>query len=149
MAQVAVSARTTVKQQQQTTGLAGGPRFGTHLTLDGYGADPEKLNDMHRVFKSLDNLPELLNMKKIITPYVVHYAGNGQKDLGGYSGVVMIAESHISIHTFPADRFVSIDVYTCQGDLDATTAAAFFKQTFGVQEWERHIIKRGTRYARG
>ncbi|MBI5405108.1 MAG: S-adenosylmethionine decarboxylase [Candidatus Kerfeldbacteria bacterium] len=125
------------------------PRFGTHLTLDGYGADADKLGDMHRVFKSLDVIPELLNMKKIITPYVVHYPGNGQKDLGGYSGMVMIAESHISIHTFPSEGFVSIDVYTCQGDLDTVTAAAYFAKEFGVQEWEQNVIKRGTKYLRG
>lgn len=124
------------------------PRFGTHLTLDGYGANAEKLNDMHRVFKALDDIPGLLDMKKIITPYVVYYPGNGQKDLGGYSGMVMIAESHISIHTFPSDGFVSIDVYTCQGNLDTKTAAAYFREQFDVQEWEQHVIKRGTKYVR-
>ncbi len=121
-------------------------RFGTHLTLDGYGASVERLNDMHRVFAALNNVPDLLNMKKIITPYVVHYPGNGKKDRGGYSGMVMIAESHISIHTFPDARFVSIDVYTCQGSLEIGTAMKFFQREFGVKEWEKHVIKRGTKY---
>jgi len=40
-----------------------------------------------------------------------------KKDPGGWSGFVIIAESHISIHTFPARRFVSIDVYTCKNGL--------------------------------
>lgn len=147
MANVAVQARTTARPRINPA-LTSGPRFGTHLTLDGYGADPEKLNDMRGLFAALDQLPELLGMKKIITPYVVHYPGNGQKDLGGYSGFVMIAESHISVHTFPADGFVSIDVYTCQGDLDTKTAAAFFRRAFGVQEWEQHVIRRGMKYTR-
>lgn len=121
-------------------------RFGTHLTLDGYGGDPAKLNDMQLVFTSLNDLPELLDMKKIITPYVVYYPGNGKKDMGGYSGMVMIAESHISIHTFPEQGFASIDVYTCQGDLDAKTARNYFARQFGIKEWEQHIIKRGTKY---
>src|SRR3989338_1019417 len=108
--------------------------FGTHLTLDGYGADSSRLGDMHLVFKSLDELPGLLKMKKITTPYVVYYPGNNKKDSGGYSGFVMIAESHISVHTFPKNRFVSIDVYTCQGDLDVAKAIAYFRKIFGIRE---------------
>ncbi len=122
--------------------------FGTHLTLDGYGADAAKLGDMHLVFKSLDELPGLLRMKKITTPYVVYYPGNSKKDSGGYSGFVMIAESHISVHTFPKNRFVSIDVYTCQGDLDVAKAIAFFKRIFGIREIEKHVIKRGFKFYR-
>jgi len=139
--------RTTAKNFPVKS-LAGGPRFGTHLTLDGYGADARKLNDMRRIYDSLEEIVSLLNMKKLVTPYVVHYAGNGQKDLGGYSGMVLIAQSHISIHTFPSEGFVTIDVYTCQGDLDIKTATAYFQQKFGVSEWEQHVIKRGTKYTR-
>lgn len=142
-----VGTRTT-EQEKHNLQLTGGPRFGTHLTLDGYGADAEKLNDMRTVYDALDQIVELLDMRKIITPYVVHYAGNGKKDLGGYSGVVMIAESHISIHTFPTDGFLSVDVYTCQGDLDVRTAMAYFTKKFGVADWEQNLIKRGTKYTR-
>ncbi len=133
--------KTNVKQNSQHA-----KRFGTHLTLDGYGGDPAKLNDMRLVFTSLNDMPELLDMKKIITPYGVHYPGNGKKDMGGYSGMVMIAESHISIHTFPEQGFVSIDVYTCQGDLAVQTARSYFAKQFGIKEWEQNIIKRGTKY---
>jgi len=107
--------------------------FGTHLTLDGYGADSSRLGDMHLVFKS---------------PYVVYYPGNNKKDSGGYSGFVMIAESHISVHTFPKNRFVSIDVYTCQGDLDVAKAIAYFRKIFGIREVEKHVIKRGFKFYR-
>jgi S-adenosylmethionine decarboxylase len=147
MANVATVERPITVVQTKTKTLV--KRFGTHLTLDGYGANPKKLNDMHRVFTALNDCPDLLDMKKIITPYVVHYPGNGKKDMGGYSGMVMIAESHISIHTFPEQGFVSIDVYTCQGRLDVETARRYFQNTFEVKEWEEHIIKRGTKYPLG
>lgn len=144
MANVATVERPVTAVQTKSKTLV--TRFGSHLTLDGYGANPKKLNDMHRVFTALNDSPDLLDMKKIITPYVVHYPGNGKKDRGGYSGMVMIAESHISIHTFPEQGFVSIDVYTCQGRLDVNTARRYFQTMFDVKEWEEHIIKRGTRY---
>ncbi len=120
--------------------------FGSHFTLDGYGCSEEKLADMDLVFEVLERLPGHLGMHKIITPYVVKAAGNDKKDPGGYSGFVMIAESHISIHTFPKKRFVSIDVYTCQGDLDTAKAKAFFQEAFQIEEFEEHRITRGTKY---
>lgn len=122
--------------------------FGTHLTLDGYGADTARLSDMHLVFRSLDELPGLLKMKKITTPYVVYFPGNNKKDSGGYSGFVMIAESHISVHTFPRNKFVSIDVYTCQGELDVPRTINYFRKIFGIKEVEKHVIKRGFKFYR-
>lgn len=120
--------------------------FGSHVTLDGYGADRRALNSMDLVFTALNDLPEILDMNKIMTPYVIRFDGNNKKDAGGYSGFVMIAESHIAIHTFPDKGFVTIDVYTCQGSLDAALCSAYFKKIFGVKSWEQHLIKRGRKY---
>src|SRR3954462_1466579 len=88
--------------------------FGEHLTIDGYLGAPASLNDKELVFKTLDELPGLLGMKKLAQPTVHFAAGNDEKAPGGWSGVVIIEESHISVHTFPANSFVSIDVYTCR-----------------------------------
>lgn len=120
--------------------------FGTHLTLDGYLGDSVLLNDMEKVFTVLDTLPEKLGMHKIITPYVIKCGGNDKKDPGGVSGFVMIAESHISIHTFPGRRFVSIDVYTCQDSLATEKIVGILKEEFGLGETETNVIKRGTRF---
>lgn len=121
--------------------------FGAHLTIDGYKGDKAKLNDFALVFKSLDELPEKLGMHKIITPYCVIAPPITEKDQGGISGFVMIAESHISIHTFPHKGFVSADIYTCQGDLDTEKISGYFKATFGLAELEINKIKRGERFS--
>lgn len=118
-----------------------------HLTLDGYGCALQPLASMETVFAALRDLPDLLGMHPITTPYVVHCEGNDKKDPGGFSGFVMIAESHVSVHTFPKKRFVSIDVYTCQGSLNVALVKAFFGKTFGITEFETHIVQRGRRYA--
>ncbi|MDZ7923877.1 MAG: S-adenosylmethionine decarboxylase [Marinagarivorans sp.] len=62
------------------------------------------------------------------------------------SGFVMIAESHISFHTFPARRFVSADVYTCQNDLDTQRVKDLLSMAFGVESAEVKVVPRGTRY---
>ena len=120
--------------------------FGEHLTIDGYGGCHSKLNDKEIVQQVLDELPELLSMTKLAPPQVYFAPGNNAKDPGGWSGVVVIAESHMSVHTFPDRRFVSIDVYSCRNGMDRKFIESYFKEKFDLQELEINFIKRGTRY---
>lgn len=121
--------------------------FGEHVMIDGYGGVYEKLNDKELVLRCLNELPGKLAMKKLAEPEVYFAAGNGKKDPGGWSGFVVIEESHISIHTFPARGFVSIDAYTCTNDLDRKFIVDYFKEAFGLADVEENFVKRGTRYA--
>jgi S-adenosylmethionine decarboxylase len=120
--------------------------FGEHITLDGYMGDKTLLNNKEAILAWLNDLPEALGMHKISEPQVVYSEGNGDKDPGGFSGVVMIAESHISVHTFVDRCFASADVYTCKNGMDTEKIIQFFKETFGFEDVETHFIKRGTRY---
>ncbi|OGY78640.1 MAG: S-adenosylmethionine decarboxylase proenzyme [Candidatus Kerfeldbacteria bacterium RIFCSPHIGHO2_02_FULL_42_14] len=131
-----------------TTSKKSFKHFGVHLTLDGYQASEHKLNDVRLVFKILDDLPGILGMRKIITPYVIPCESNDKKDPGGVSGFVIIAESHISIHTFAARRFVSIDVYTCQDTLDTKKAIEYLKKALDIQQTEVNVIKRGLKFGK-
>lgn len=120
--------------------------FGEHLTLDGYGGEEAKLNDKQRVFDFLDTLPDRLGMHKMTQPEVFHSDGNNLKDPGGWTGVVTIAESHISLHTFPKRGFASADVYTCKNGMDNELIKAYFTELFGFSDLETNFLKRGTRY---
>ncbi len=119
--------------------------FGIHLTLDGYGGSETRLFDMKRVFKVLNELPSILGMKKLTTPYVVDAPPVTPKDQGGISGFIMIAESHISIHTFPDKGFLTADVYSCK-PFDTEKALEFFRKHFDLQDMEVNIIKRGLKF---
>jgi len=103
--------------------------FGEHLTLDCYGGIMERLNDPCLVEEFLSDLVDDLGMKKLSPVKVFFAQGNGGKDTGGWSGFVVIEESHISIHTFPHRRFASIDVYTCQNGLNKTLIKKYTKTT--------------------
>jgi S-adenosylmethionine decarboxylase len=120
--------------------------FGVHLTLDGYGGDEALLNDQELVQRSLDELPTKLDMHQLAPPQVYFAAGNDTKDPGGWTGFVVIEESHISVHTFPKKKFVSIDVYTCQNEMDKETVVAYFTDLFKLTDVETNYIIRGTRY---
>lgn len=120
--------------------------FGEHLTIDGYGGNHDQLNNKEIVLGALTDLPTKLGMKKLAEPVVYFAPENDIKDPGGWSGFVVIAESHISIHTFPRRGFVSADVYTCQNGLDTESVISYFKDTFTLQDVEVNFIKRGTKY---
>lgn len=120
--------------------------FGEHVTIDGYGGDKEKLDNKELVLKCLNELPERLGMGKLSEPEVYFAKGNDTKDPGGWSGFVVIIESHISIHTFPARGFLSADVYTCKEGMDTNFIVNYFIKQFGLKDVEKNFIKRGTRY---
>lgn len=86
--------------------------FGVHIMLDGYDADGPLMQDEDALSRVLHGLPAEMGMHAISDPVVVKVGPNCAKDPGGLSGLVMIAESHISFHTFPARRFVTMDLYT-------------------------------------
>lgn len=120
--------------------------FGVHFTLDGYGGDPEKLNDpelMQNIFKEL---LEMLGMEKLTEPVVKYAEPRNIKDSGGYSGFVMIVESHISIHTFPKKKFVSIDAYTCKNEMAVEKVEKYFRDAYDLQETEVQFFKRGLKF---
>lgn len=120
--------------------------FGEHLTIDGYGGDEQLLNDKSLVLSILNTLPERLGMTKLAEPMIYHAEGNATKDPGGWTGVVVVAESHISIHTFPKRGFVSADVYTCKNGMSQELIISTFKDTFKLKDVETHFIKRGANY---
>ena len=94
--------------------------FGPHLTLDGYGCNREKLEDLDLIYSILDEFPSYIGMTKIMPPYVFRYTGLKPEDWG-VSGFVLIAESHISIHTFPCKNYLSLDIFSCK-NFDAEKA---------------------------
>lgn len=120
--------------------------FGEHFMLDGYMGNAEKLNDKNLVRKCLMELPECLEMHRLSEPEIYFATSNDIKDPGGWSGFVVIMESHISIHTFPARRFVSIDAYTCRNGMDTKFVENYFRKAFELENVETNFVKRGTKY---
>ena len=101
-----------------------------HLAIDAYGADPAKLSDEALVFRFLDEYPDVIGMTKVAGPQVYSYTGKVPGDWG-VSGFVIIAESHISVHTFPDKGYLNIDIFSCN-DFDVSASLADVKSTFGV-----------------
>ena len=118
--------------------------FGPHLMLDGYGCDKKKLQDLNLIYRILDELPTRIGMTKIMPPYVFKYSGLKPEDWG-LSGFVLIAESHVSIHTFPEKNFVSVDIFSCK-HFDSELASAYLEKAFEMEKVEKRVLDRGTEF---
>ncbi len=80
--------------------------LGRHLIVELWDADPHLLDDAHALEQLLLQAARAANATVIqsvfhrFSPY-------------GVSGVVVIAESHLTIHTWPEYRYAAIDIFTC------------------------------------
>jgi len=120
--------------------------FGPHLMLDLRQCNEEKLKDYNHVFNVLDDLPEKIGMTKITQPYVFPYSGLIPEDKG-ITGTVIIAESHISVHTFQEKDYCFVDVFSCK-DFDVDVAADYLIEAFESKDFDKHVVSRGRHFIR-
>jgi len=59
----------------------------------------------------------------------------------GYSTILMIAESHISLHTFPSEGFFTFDCYSCK-EFDEGIVKTILENTFGPGAWNIQCVSR-------
>ena len=122
--------------------------FGPHLMLDLYKCDRQRLLDVNLAHKVLNELPDIMGMNKIMPPYVVPYSGSKNPasfDRGGISGIVIIAESHISLHSFAEQEYINVDIFSCK-QFDPEVAIAYLVEAFGAKKIERNLIMRGKEF---
>ena len=107
---------------------------GHHYLIDMWGClyleDEKKIKDLLlRAAKSAG--ASVLQIK-------THHFGKGQ----GVSGVAILAESHISIHTWPERNFAAFDIFMC-GKTNPELSLNFLKKTFKPKKIDIKKLKRG------
>jgi S-adenosylmethionine decarboxylase len=115
--------------------------FGPHITLDLKGCPKEILSNYQLHFEWLKKLPELIQMTPITQPYVFPYSGLVPEDKG-ITGIVIIAESHLSIHSFEEKGWSFIDIFSCK-DFDVQKAVDITVELFKPTSWDLNVVKRG------
>jgi len=121
--------------------------FGPHLMIDLWDCNVEKLTSQEIVYDLLNTLPAKASMTKMTLPYVCKWLDKFSSGTPGFSGFVMIAESHISIHTFPDQNYVFIDIFSCT-EFDVKKAEQILIDVFEAKRSEVKLIKRGKEFAR-
>ncbi|MDQ0231004.1 adenosylmethionine decarboxylase [Metabacillus malikii] len=109
--------------------------IGRHVISELWGCDIEKLND-------IDFIEKTFVQAALKTGAEVREVAFHKFAPQGVSGVVIISESHLTIHSFPEHGYASIDVYTC-GDLNPNVAVDYIAETLNAQTRETVEIPRG------
>ncbi len=110
--------------------------LGRHVLAEFFECDPNTLNNIDRVEKYM--VDAALECGATIVQKCFHMFNPY-----GVSGVVIISESHLAIHTWPELGYAAVDLFTCGSKCDPKVAYEFLKQKFSSKRASFTELKRG------
>ena len=63
----------------------------------------------------------------------------------GVSGVIIIMESHFTIHTWPEYAYAAVDIFTCGDQINTDHAVKYLQEAFSAKQVSTQLIERGVR----
>ena len=111
--------------------------LGRHLLLELFDCDLDAINNVEAVKGAL--IEAAKRAQATIVDVVFH-----EFNPFGVSGVVVIAESHLSIHTWPEYRYAAVDIFSCGDVLQPEIAANYLVEHFGAERTSVVEMQRGT-----
>ena len=106
-----------------------------HLLLELYGCDYEKLNDESFLRCSLNRAA------KFAKATVLNLISN-KFEPQGVTAIALLAESHISIHTWPESKYSAVDIFTCGQNMKPELASKYLIDTLKAEEHFLRVMKR-------
>jgi S-adenosylmethionine decarboxylase len=110
--------------------------LGRHLLLELFDCDFDAINNLETVKNALVEAAKRAHAT--IVDVVFH-----EFNPFGISGVVVIAESHLSIHTWPEHRYAAVDIFSCGDALKPEVAANYLVEQFGAERTSVVELQRG------
>ena len=106
-----------------------------HLLLELYRCDYEKLNDESFLRCTLNKASKLANAT------VLNLISN-KFEPQGVTAIALLAESHISIHTWPESNYSAVDIFTCGQNMMPELASQYLIEALKAEEHFLRIIER-------
>lgn len=110
--------------------------LGQHILAEFYECDPDKLNDvsfLEKTFNDAANLADATIVKSVFHPF----------SPVGVTGVVVIMESHISIHTWPEFGYAAVDFFTCSDQMNYQKAYNYLVEILESKKHFAEKVERG------
>ncbi len=122
------------------------PNFGPHWIAEARGVDPSKIQDKELIEYFMRKAVEVARMHIILGPFVVYYNHPDTQE-SGVTGLLALADSHMSVHSFLNDGSIFFDLFSCK-DFDALEISKLVLDTFSPKVYTYQVIHRGEGYAR-
>ena len=106
-----------------------------HLLLELYRCDSEKLNDESFLRCTLNRAAKLANAT------VLNLISN-KFEPQGVTAIALLAESHISIHTWPESNYSAVDIFTCGQNMLPELASQYLIEALKAKEHFLRVIER-------
>ena len=106
-----------------------------HLLLELYRCDCEKLNDESFLRCTLNKAAKLAKAT------VLNLISN-KFEPQGVTAIALLAESHISIHTWPESNYSAVDIFTCGQNMIPELASQYLIQSLMAEEHYLRVIER-------
>jgi S-adenosylmethionine decarboxylase proenzyme len=110
--------------------------LGRHILAEYYSCDAGVLNDIRFVERTMKKAAVKAGSTIVDSMFRMF-------DPHGISGVVVIAESHLAIHTWPEYGYAAVDLFTCGQSVDPWIAYEYLKRAFHSREAECREMPRG------
>jgi len=110
--------------------------LGRHVLVEYYNCDPEVINNQELMQKYM--IEAAKQSRATIVGSVFH-----KFNPHGISGVVVIAESHMAIHTWPEYNYAAVDLFTCGETVDPWVAFEYLKKKLKSTQYTTKELKRG------
>jgi S-adenosylmethionine decarboxylase len=110
--------------------------LGRHILAEVFGCEPSLLNEPQAVERIM--VRAALEAGAEVREVAFH-----QFSPQGVSGVVVISESHLAIHTWPELGYAAVDVFTCGDRVDPWEACRYIVSQFGASQVSASEVKRG------
>lgn len=111
---------------------------GKHIIIDAFECDSIHLND-------IKFLEDMCKKAALDANMEILYSYFHQFEPQGVTGVLVLSTSHLSIHTWPEEGYVSLDFYTC-GTLELTPQVEFLIKELSSKQAMVYSISRGVSY---
>ena len=117
-----------------------------HIMMDLYDCNPELLADETFLRQVLEEYPDRIGMQKM-GPAELRYIETSNPLDAGYSGFVIIATSHVSLHAWAPYKMINIDIFSCE-EFDKEDVLRFATTKFQTEDVEVHMVERAQRSPR-
>ncbi|NOX87970.1 MAG: polyamine aminopropyltransferase [Calditrichaeota bacterium] len=111
--------------------------LGQHILVEFLGCDPDVLNEVTTIEQGMLEAADSANATIINSTF--HYFSPY-----GVSGVVVIQESHLAVHTWPEYQYAAVDLFTCGDTVDPWKAFDHLKNAFKAQNYSALEMRRGS-----